>query len=51
MLTLSNAPRRPKLKILIIKQGLSIQRDMKHCVNSADDKNYVVGTVPYLQTL
>ena len=32
-------------------QGLSIQRDNKHCINLADNKNYIVGTVPYLQTL
>ena len=28
-------------------QGLSIQRDRKHCINFADNKNYLVGTVPY----
>ena len=33
------------------RQGLSIQRDRKHCINFADNKNYLVGTVPYLQTL
>ena len=32
-------------------QGLSIQRDRKHCINFADNNNYLVGTVPYLQTL
>ena len=32
-------------------QGLSIQRDRKHCINFADNKNYLEGTVPYLQTL
>ena len=32
-------------------QGLSIQRDRKHCINFADNKNYLVSTVPYLQTL
>ena len=31
-------------------QGLSIQRDRKHC-NFADNKNYLVGTVPYLHIL
>ena len=32
-------------------QELSIQRDRKHCINFADNKNYLVGTVSYLQTL
>ena len=25
--------------------------DRKHCINFADNKNYRVGTVPFLQTL
>ena len=33
----------------MIIQGLSIKRDRKHCINFADNKNYLVGTVPYLQ--
>ena len=28
-----------------------MQRDRKRCINFADNKNYLVGTVPYLQTL
>ena len=28
-------------------QGLSIQRVWKHCINFAENKNYLVGTVPY----
>ena len=28
----------------------SIQRDRKHCINFADNKNYLVGTVRYLET-
>ena len=32
-------------------QGLSIQRDRKHCINFVDNKIYLVDTVPYLQTL
>ena len=35
----------------LYKQGLSIQRDKKHGINVADNKNYSVGTVSYLQTL
>ena len=31
--------------------GLSIQSDRKHCFNFVDNKNYLVGTVSYLQTL
>ena len=31
-----------------INQGLSIQRDRKHCINVADNKNYLACTVPYL---
>ena len=26
-------------------------KDIEHCINFADNKNYLVGTVPYLQTL
>ena len=33
------------------KQVLSIQRDRKHCINFVGNKNYLVGTVPYFQTL
>ena len=29
--------------ISISNQGLSIKRDRKHCINFADNKNYLVG--------
>ena len=48
-LNLRAITQKPKATIVRRDQGLSIQMDMKHCINFADNKNYLVGTVPCLR--